>query len=75
MNDQLARLSTEQWNRAIPPLETLDTLRMVQVINQEDQKVARAVEAVLPEVARAVDLIAGVLTAGGPHVASHHRAG
>ncbi len=65
MNDQLARLSTEQWNRAIPPLETLDTLRMVQVINQEDQKVARAVEAVLPEVARAVDLIAGVLTAGG----------
>ncbi len=65
MSDQLARLSTEQWNRSIPPLETLDTLRMVQVINEEDQKVARAVEAVLPEIARAVDLVASVLAAGG----------
>lgn len=56
---------TEQENprtREIDKLPTLDALRLV---NEEDQKVALAVEKVLPAVAQAVDRIAERLKNGG----------
>ncbi len=65
MNNKLSRLTTEQLNPGVPPLESLDTISMVRVMNQEDMAVAHAVQAVLPEVAQAVDLASRALEQGG----------
>jgi N-acetylmuramic acid 6-phosphate etherase len=65
MNEKLAQLATEQLNGAVPPLETVDTLTLVTVMNAEDQSVARAVAEVLPAVARAIDRTHAALAQGG----------
>lgn len=54
----LTTLVTESRNEASRDIDTLTTLDMLKVINSEDQKVALAVEAVLPAIAQAVDAIA-----------------
>lgn len=54
---QWASLITEQRNPASQHIDACTTLEALQIINGEDQKVAKAIEAVLPEVAKAVDLI------------------
>ena len=56
---------TEQRNPATEKIDTLSTPDMVRLINREDHLVAPAVERVLPEIARAVDVIAGRLQSGG----------
>ncbi|HEV7666304.1 MAG TPA: N-acetylmuramic acid 6-phosphate etherase [Chloroflexota bacterium] len=56
MTEALDRLPTEQLNPRTRDLDRLDTLGLLQRLNDEDQLVAPAVRAVLPEVARAVDL-------------------
>jgi N-acetylmuramic acid 6-phosphate etherase len=61
----LARLPTEQFNPASEGLDGLPTERMLAVFNEEDKKVALAVEKALPALARAVDTIAARLAAGG----------
>ncbi|HIF9180421.1 TPA: N-acetylmuramic acid 6-phosphate etherase [Photobacterium damselae] len=65
MKIDLSQLVTESRNQASHAIDTLSTLDMVTVINQEDQKVALAVEKTLPEVALAVDVIADAFMAGG----------
>ncbi|HIF9293059.1 TPA: N-acetylmuramic acid 6-phosphate etherase [Photobacterium damselae] len=65
MKIDLSQLVTESRNQASHAIDTLSTLDMVTVINQEDQKVALAVEKTLPEVALAVDAIADAFMAGG----------
>ncbi|HIF9194945.1 TPA: N-acetylmuramic acid 6-phosphate etherase [Photobacterium damselae] len=65
MKIDLSQLVTESRNQASNAIDTLSTLDMVTVINQEDQKVALAVEKTLPEVALAVDVIADAFMAGG----------
>lgn len=62
---KLDSISTEQSNRNTAHIDQLDTLSMVQLINREDQKVALAVEKVLPQVARAVDAICEKMSEGG----------
>ena len=62
---ELSALTTEQRNPATREIDTLDTLSMLRIINREDQKVAAAVEDTLPEIAKAVDIIAGQLENGG----------
>lgn len=62
---KLDSISTEQSNRNTAHIDQLDTLSMVQLINREDQKVAGAVEKVLPQVARAVDAICEKMSEGG----------
>ncbi len=62
---ELSALTTEQRNPATREIDTLDTLSMLRIINREDQKVAAAVEDTLPEIAKAVDVIAGQLENGG----------
>jgi N-acetylmuramic acid 6-phosphate etherase len=52
----LDSLPTEQPNPRTTDLDRLDTLGVLERINDEDQRVAPAVQAALPEVARAVDL-------------------
>jgi N-acetylmuramic acid 6-phosphate etherase len=60
-----ASLLTEQRNPATERIDEVDTLELVRTINREDARVAPAVEAVLPEVAAAVDLAARALDSGG----------
>jgi N-acetylmuramic acid 6-phosphate etherase len=62
---ELSDLVTEQRNPASVAIDEVDTLAMLKIINQEDQKVALAVRAELPSIARAVDIIAQRLSGGG----------
>ncbi|MFB3813912.1 MAG: N-acetylmuramic acid 6-phosphate etherase [Terriglobales bacterium] len=61
----LSKLRTEQLNAASADLDRLSALEIARVINSEDAKVAAAVERVLPQVAVAIDAIAGALADGG----------
>jgi N-acetylmuramic acid 6-phosphate etherase len=61
----LARLSTEQANHASADLDLKSSLEVARIINREDAKVAAAVKRALPQIARAIDLIAGALKRGG----------
>jgi len=61
----LSRLKTEQRNRTSADLDTKSSLEIVRIINTEDAKVALAVKRALPQIARAIDLIAGGLRSGG----------
>ncbi len=56
---------TEQRNPRTYEIDRLDTHEVLQVINDEDKTVALKVELVLPQIAQAVDAIAGRLAAGG----------
>ncbi len=56
---------TEQANPASAALDRLSTADIVALINAEDATVAAAVQAALPDVVRAVDLIVARFTAGG----------
>ncbi len=57
--------TTEQTNPNTAEIDKLPTLEALRIINREDQKVAEAVEKVLPAVARAVDGIVARLERGG----------
>jgi N-acetylmuramic acid 6-phosphate etherase len=61
----LATLLTESRNPLTEHIDELPTLDMLRVINNEDAKVAQAVAAVLPEIAKAVDEIASRVNDGG----------
>jgi len=61
----LEKLTTEQRNPATEHIDELPTLDMVALMNAEDKKVAEAVEKILPQIARAIDLIAEKLQKGG----------
>ncbi|MBO4401421.1 MAG: N-acetylmuramic acid 6-phosphate etherase [Selenomonadaceae bacterium] len=60
-----ANLTTEKRNPASANIDKCSTLEMVKIINDEDKKVALAVEKVLPQIASAVDLIAQKISDGG----------
>lgn len=62
---QLDALLTEQRNPVSVEIDRVSTLEMLRVMNQEDARVASAVEAVLPSVASALDAIVARLSAGG----------
>ncbi|WP_433967417.1 N-acetylmuramic acid 6-phosphate etherase [Tunturiibacter gelidiferens] len=61
----LANLATEARNPRTEHIDELPTLDMLRLINEEDAKVAAAVAAVLPEVAKAIDAIAQRFISGG----------
>ena len=65
MEDNFASLTTEKINPATAHIDKCTTLEMVTLINDEDKKVAAAVERVLPEIAKAVDVIAESFNRGG----------
>jgi N-acetylmuramic acid 6-phosphate etherase len=58
-------LLTEQQNPASAGIDTLPTADVLAIINQEDQKVAGAVAAEIPQITEAVDRIVDRLRAGG----------
>jgi N-acetylmuramic acid 6-phosphate etherase len=61
----LGQLLTEARNPATESLDRLSTLEMLTLINAEDAKVAAAVQAELPAIAKAVDEIAARFAKGG----------
>ncbi|UIP30215.1 N-acetylmuramic acid 6-phosphate etherase [Photobacterium sp. TLY01] len=65
MKIDLNTLITESRNPASHAIDTLSTVEMLKVINDEDKQVALAVERVLPQVAEAVDAIATAFQQGG----------
>lgn len=62
---ELQELTTEQRNPGSMNIDRVDTLEMVTIINQEDKKVAEAVEATLPQIALAIDQAAERFISGG----------
>jgi len=60
----LAQLLTERVNPASRDIDARSTVEMLEIINQEDQKIAGAVEAEIPVIATAVDAIAEVIRKG-----------
>ncbi|RNI19057.1 N-acetylmuramic acid 6-phosphate etherase [Flexivirga caeni] len=61
----LGDLATEARNPRSAGLDSMDTERVLELMNDEDQTVALAVRQALPQIAKAVDLIANSLRAGG----------
>ncbi len=61
----LEKLLTEQGNPASEGIDARGTQEILQIINSEDQTVARAVAQVIPSIARAVDLIVERMREGG----------
>ncbi len=60
-----ATLKTEGRNPRSAALDALPALAIARILNAEDAKVATAVRRALPQIARAIDLIAAALRAGG----------
>lgn len=61
----LRKLTTEDTNLAAAELDKRSALEIASIINSEDAKVARAVERALPQIGRAIDAIAEMLSRGG----------
>lgn len=59
------QIVTEKTNQNTEKIDRLSTLEMVRLINEEDKKVANAVEAELEHIAEAIDIIVGQLRKGG----------
>lgn len=62
---QLEKLLTEQRNPASMDIDVADSLRIVEIINSEDKKVADCVAQRNTEIARAIDIIVEGLKKGG----------
>ncbi len=62
---ELDKIATEMRNENTLHIDELSTLEMVKLINEEDKKVAIAVECELEKIAEAIDLIADKLKDGG----------
>lgn len=62
---QLATMSTEARNTASQQLDQLNSLQLVQLINQADQQIASSIIPALPQIAQAVDHIVSAFAAGG----------
>lgn len=65
MQIDLDRLATEQRNPNTLQIDRVSTLEMVKLINEEDKKVALAIEKVLPDIAKAIDWTAKQFKQGG----------
>ncbi|MBR4641691.1 MAG: N-acetylmuramic acid 6-phosphate etherase [Selenomonadaceae bacterium] len=63
--ENFSDLTTEKINPATAHIDECSTLEMVKLINDEDKKIATAVERVLPQIAQAVDAIAESFSRGG----------
>jgi N-acetylmuramic acid 6-phosphate etherase len=65
MLENLNELTTEMRNKNSADLDRLPTIEVLKLMNEEDKKVAFAVERELPQISRAVDLIVSALENGG----------
>jgi len=63
--EQLAKLKTEQSNPASAKIDRCSTSEILKVMNNEDKKIAAAVEKQLPYISRAVELVVRSFRSGG----------
>lgn len=61
----LSRLTTERRNPASAHIDSCTTLEMVTIMQQEDSKIAAAIQKILPDIARAIDETSLRLQEGG----------
>lgn len=61
----LSKMTTESRNPDTMDLDTMTPFELVTAMNQEDRKVAEAVEKVLPQTAKAVEWVCEAFEAGG----------
>jgi N-acetylmuramic acid 6-phosphate etherase len=62
---ELGKLTTEQVNQDAAELDLKSSLEVARLMNSEDAKVATVVKRALPQIARAINLIASCLKRGG----------
>jgi len=65
MKINLNQMVTESRNPVSEQIDTLSTLEMLTIINDEDQKVALAVRAMLPQLVELVEKVAEAFSQGG----------
>lgn len=65
ITDDVRKLVSEQANESSSDLDRMSTESILLAMNEEDRKVADAVRAAIPEITRAVDLIAERFRRGG----------
>ena len=65
ITEEIAEVITEQQNENSLNIDKADSLEIISIINEEDKTVANAVETKLPEIAKAVDVIADRMQNGG----------
>ena len=63
--EQISKIKTEQRNVNTVDIDRVSTGEIVRMMNEEDKKVAEAVEMVLPQIERAVDVIYQQMKQGG----------
>jgi len=61
----MVKIFTEQLNKKTNNIDLMPTLDILKTINDEDKKVAKAVQKALPEIKKAVDIITASLSKGG----------
>lgn len=62
---ELSSIKTEQKNKRTEHIDRLDTIEILNLINEEDKKVAFAVEKEIDHISKAVDIIYDAITKGG----------
>ena len=62
---KMANILTEQTNHNTLNIDLMPTLDILQAINNEDKKVAKAVQKTIPQIAKAVDIITDSFLKGG----------
>lgn len=65
MEEKISHLTTETRNPKSSELDTLSSLEIIQIMNDEDHKVAQAINQQLPNISKAVDVIVNQLNEGG----------
>lgn len=65
MSVNVKAISTEQRNKDTIKIDKVSTIKMVQMINEQDKQVALAVETQLKQIAKAIDLCAKAIASGG----------
>lgn len=65
MKREFERFLTEQRNQKSTTLDSLSTLEVIRLINEEDQRTVEAVRAQQAEIAQAVDMAVQAIRAGG----------
>ena len=63
--EQISKIKTEQRNAHTVDIDRVSTSELVRIMNEEDKKVALAVEQVLPQIAEAIDVIYRQMCRGG----------
>lgn len=65
MEEKISHLTTETRNPKSSELDTLSSLEIIQIMNEEDHKIAQAINKQLPNISKAVDVIVNQLNEGG----------